>query len=816
MLQEIKYKGITRLPSDHDTFDGEMEEMYNLANSNGELRPVLPPDVIGTMPGQFIFVHKNQGYEHFIALDGADIKAYNYNGSSITLIGTITNIYGETIIDVKSVGNTLVFITDLEVKYALWSGSSYKYLGWSIPFPVINLSLSKEWSTFSPKDMSKYGTVINQLFSGTTVTDEVMFSNFTNEYWAYVNKNYTDTISSGYLAFPFFVRYAIRLYDGSLIKHSMPFLMLPNYNSLWNYYMQISDAHQMTEAISRSRLFASWTAQNLTNWVDIISSIDIFISSDIWLYPQDAKLQFSQITGGDIPSSLTEPKKIQPFPHDNNVSRIANSLGNLYFLKSITLSELNATASNVVIDTKNLMNVLNQEPMVDDYYSHDKITSESGFVYNNKLHLSGIKRSKFPGFKLGSNRTYYSDSSAAATIGIGDQPFVFYPGKASKLYIDVYNGTQYRTKEIPLIQHPRLNGSYYIDPDLKNIINDAPLNNSTPFDVIVSFGIQNSSILELNKLYVSAHQNPFLFPVESRITLPVGKIIAIASNTQAISQGQFGQFPLYVFTDDGIWALEVSTEGKYVARQPVSREVCINPQIMQMDSHIAFITAKGLCVLSGTDVECISDIISDNNTRASKLNITSFINATSAASLQQVYQTDNIETFLQGCVLAYEYLNGNGRIFVINGSYSYAYVFDILSKTWGKVKSDYSNAVPNYPDCYVQASDGKVRNLSTISSSTSDVNTLFISRPITMEDALFTIKSFRHNGILKSPLNTVIYGSRNGVDYTPIKSSNSLLMHSKGSPFRYFKIAVIADLKPSDVISGCSMNLEPKFTNRLR
>ncbi|MDD3064580.1 MAG: hypothetical protein PHX50_17500, partial [Massilibacteroides sp.] len=60
----IRYKGITRLPSDHDAFDGELEDVVNMSLTGGELRPVLPPELIGTIPGQFIFVHKNQGFEH--------------------------------------------------------------------------------------------------------------------------------------------------------------------------------------------------------------------------------------------------------------------------------------------------------------------------------------------------------------------------------------------------------------------------------------------------------------------------------------------------------------------------------------------------------------------------------------------------------------------------------------------------------------------------------------------------------------------------------------------------------------------------------
>ena len=130
-----------------------------------------------------------------------------------------------------------------------------------------------------------------------------------------------------------------------------------------------------------------------------------------------------------------------------------------------------------------------------------------------------------------------------------------------------------------------------------------------------TYPVPSRIVEERNKLFVSKTQNPLYFPVESRVTFPVGQIIAVASNTQAISAGQFGEFPLFVFTDEGIWALQVNVEGKYLTRQPISREVCINPNITPMDNQIAFITKKGLAILSGTDTEIITDIIADNNTR---------------------------------------------------------------------------------------------------------------------------------------------------------------------------------------------------------
>ena len=236
-----------------------------------------------------------------------------------------------------------------------------------------------------------------------------------------------------------------------------------------------------------------------------MQSIDIFITPPIYTFVQDSILN-GWVADHDDPAVYLFGGM---YKSRDTIRRSISEASNFFLVHSIPVSEMSQAKSQTEVPMEKLNTLTNQEPMVDDYHSHDKIESDSVFVYNDKLHLSGIKRTKFPGFKLGSNRTYYSDTSAAATIEVGNQPFIFYPGKASKLYIDVYNGTQYRTKEISLIQHPRLNGSYYFDPDLKNIANDAPLNNSTPFDVIVGFGVQDSSILELNKLYVSAHQNPF-------------------------------------------------------------------------------------------------------------------------------------------------------------------------------------------------------------------------------------------------------------------------------------------------------------------
>ena len=71
---------------------------------------------------------------------------------------------------------------------------------------------------------------------------------------------------------------------------------------------------------------------------------------------------------------------------------------------------------------------------------------------------------------------------------------------------------------------------------------------------------------------VSRVDNPLFFPAVSTYSFDAD-IVAVCSNTVAVSQGQFGQHPLYVFTTEGVWlmSVDVSGAGSYLAQIPCSR-----------------------------------------------------------------------------------------------------------------------------------------------------------------------------------------------------------------------------------------------------
>ena len=248
--------------------------------------------------------------------------------------------------------------------------------------------------------------------------------------------------------------------------------------------------------------------------------------------------------------------------------------------------------------------------------------------------------------------------------------------------------------------------------------------------------------------------------------------------------------------------------------------------LFRSDKALAFVTGKGVTLLSGVNTEPISEIIRENNIRSSKISITGVISALETAelltadmgtALMGAYESVPFETFSAGASLAYDYITGGGRIFVINPLYNYAYVFDLGSATWSKIIASYKRVVNNYPDCYVQDAGGVVYNLAHIPAATNTKTTcMIITRPISYEDYNFVIRSLAHRGIFKSALNVVIYASRNGVDYSPIMHRRERLIRMNGSGFKYYKLLVVAELDPNEAMSGIEIDFMVKYPNRMR
>lgn len=205
-----------------------------------------------------------------------------------------------------------------------------------------------------------------------------------------------------------------------------------------------------------------------------------------------------------------------------------------------------------------------------------------------------------------------------------------------------------------------------------------------------------------NKLYVSDVNDPFTFPLEKRYTFS-GKVLGVAIVTTALSQGQFGQFPLYVFTEDGIWAMETASDGKFITQKPMSRHVCINPEsITPLDDAVVFVTSQGVMMLQGSQVVNISPDMNGRHYVIESGPKTIIENQDFFCDLLPAL-SDNTHflAYVKEATVAYDY--AGRRLIFIKKDEKYQYIYKLDTKTWHKTAYGIKLVAPinSYPECLV-------------------------------------------------------------------------------------------------------------------
>lgn len=495
---------------------------------------------------------------------------------------------------------------------------------------------------------------------------------------------------------------------------------------------------------------------------------------------------------------------------------------------------------------RDLSALVTRETLPDDYRSHCGLSATSLYAFNSRLNLAGVNLKPATPFSLRSCTQFsnpethptavYATITVWSTIngqkckavrqivdgGEAEQVYsavanfpryIFYPdSSAYKMEIAFSASQKFRVNLVP---HEFLNGAYYYSDNLKN--DPTPANvEPEPSDVTTSVKIGA-------KIYTSEINNPFLFPLLGINTVGSGNIIKICSAAKALSQGQFGQFPLYAFTDEGVWALEVTGTGTYSAKQPITRDVCINPDgVTQIDSAVLFPTQRGIMLLTGSQADCISDAI----------NTTAVINLDNLPGMQKIHELLNhavgsypadsclplqpFTEFLSDCRMVYDYTNQ--RLVVYNPSRTYAYLYSFKSKRWGLMYSRVQSDFNSYPDAYAVDFDGNVVDFSH--PANTSVPALLVTRPLKLDapNVLKTIDTVIQRGdFRRGHVQSVLYGSRDLVHWHPVWSSKDHELRGfSGSAYKWFRIVLVSNLGIDESIYGASIQFTPKFNDKLR
>jgi hypothetical protein len=384
--------------------------------------------------------------------------------------------------------------------------------------------------------------------------------------------------------------------------------------------------------------------------------------------------------------------------------------------------------------------------------------------------------------------------------------FAYPRATATELQIYYSNKVgQYYVRTIPLTRHPFLNLSYAFN------MFDAIEGEFTEANELPTY--PQDIIHYSNKIKTSDVNNPFIFSEENTSELPVGEIFALSTAAKALSQGQFGQFPLYAFTDKGVWALEVTGTGTYSARQPITRDVVLDAKsVTQIDDAVLFATERGIMLLSGSQVQCISEVLDG---KAFDWEQYGFAYKKTEELSLPVFDIP-WEQYKANIQMLYDYTGQ--RIIVFNPLYPHAYVFSLESKQWGIMESYIKSTVDYYPRAYAMTHAGDLVDFSAADIDFAEG--YYITRPLKLDapDVHKTITDIIQRGqFKKGHVNTMLYGSRDLDKWYPIYGSNDhILRGMRGTPYKYFRIASTFQLNKDESITGCSVVFEPRLNNKLR
>lgn len=926
MVKEIKYTGFTASPSDYECPDGDLAAVLNVVPEEGSLSPVLPPlQLFQLTDGRILrFVHETAYIKNYIVTHGNVVEwtpGKNSIGEPVTPGSTfniLKDFSGTNIRNINAIGNTLLVICDDGTHYFFWKGYDFvetvggtDYLGYtylSTHMPEIDMSFGLQFYREMKvvRDVIGYDfiealqdngddysviAIADRLRDGETGMTDYEFVNET--VMSETPKFLAEITDKGYFVMPFLVRYAYRLYDGSLTMHSAPVLMLPNFNVApmcylgWSDtgdpYLDVKSGLRWVFCAFRCSLdyAVSRNVEKLKLWGDIIKSVDVFVSSPIYTHDQNGKIGRKLININDNNNMLhtisraalplnTEERYYEdhqffdgstnragielPVRYDNQLNDGIHGNNLFYFLKDIKIDDLSSDRTVIKIDKGYLSTLAMHEVLTDDYQTHDTLYPSSSHSYNARLVFSGIRKQFFEGFDAQSlfcftnsgdidNRCIvdiyyyikYQEHECIVKSQFANQVFstsskflyLFYPGSyAYKAVIKIEtlgSASSIRYYEVPLSPHPKLNGTYWFD-GLDSDITDGTHDYTGSIPSVSP--VSNRIVDFPNKVYVSEVNNPFYFPATGVISVGTGRVMSISSAAKALSQGQFGQFPLYAFTDEGVWALEISKTGTISAVQPFTRDVCINADsITQLDSSVLFATDRGIMLISGSTSTCISDLIDYSQT----FQVTSLPQSDKLLAFVGYQHSDlsyvTFHEFIKGCRMLYSY--NRQYIIAFNRSYPYAYVYSIKSKSWGMIPSTIAYTIPSYPEAIAQLEDGTIVDYSAEGTLTTDadgnftgIKGMLITRPLKLDapDVLKTVDTVIQRGnFQRGHIKTAIYGSRDLINWFVVWTSvDHYLRGFRGTPYKYFRLVLLCDLDPTESVYGCTIQYTPRFTNRLR
>lgn len=855
--QEVILKGLTHSPSDYDCQDGELATCLNLINEDGALHPIHQPvvaeqnitlDAGDTIELVHKVTHDEASHSHYIIRKSDDTWYWMEKGGDGTK-NTI-DLNGFHVNAVTAVGNIVNFVGEISIKYLYWIDDNYQLFdrdnfnyGIKIDFKESDyhggsaeISLGDEFWDYVTYESSSSGRKI----TGMNVNQ---VSKVFNMFDAVINKTLSDKGKQWQKYFVFGVA-AIRLYDGTYYSISNIFKLDWNSATLASVSVDPYNKRFWSIGPAIATYTISANIDNLDKISNLIQGIDIFLSkAESFVNLESAAAKYvvpesNDIDQGDMFFTMMSGKEA------------ANAIDSLSFYHSLFISK---DEFGKELQLKRVEGTEESLPLANLYRSD--LGGKCAITYNNRLHVGNVKEGYNVDLisNITPNRANVEELKTEGIVRVKASNKEFWckvDDLGARLYyfvcvpiLNVSEITFYLKTGTSLFEKSTVNlhssettaFSFYVAGEGKENVPQFALpwekSSEEEWNNIVSkyenYKTNTNALPYSSVVKVSEAENPLIFPAKNSVQVGSSIINALAANTRPISEGQFGDAPLYAFTDEGVWVLMLGEEGTYIARQPANRDICSNPKgILQIDDAVLFPTERGIMMQRGRESECITDVLDDYPFDFLSIYSHSTKDKTypnKLLALGNIPESDvkyvRFRKYLEEAGMIYDYYDS--RIIVFNPNYTYAYVYSLKSNMWGTMHNVFNKRVNIYPESYATNKEGKILDVY-VKEPTENVPFFLCSRPLTLgQDAYKTMFDCITRGYFSSiqagKCGMVLFGSNDLVNWYYVGSSvNMYLRNLVGSPYKYFRLALMGSLAPKESISALSTEFQSRLQNKLR
>lgn len=689
---------------------------------------------------------------------------------------------------------------------------------------------------------------------------------------------------------PFFVRFGIKMYDDTIVYASAPQLMIPNWGAtpmmLVNYEGSKEDGlngNVTMAAYVCDMYYKIKSIGNISAWEDVITDVIISVSQPVGKenlgdeYSKDLpswrtyKVASSHMTDcisvqKDGTLSLYDKASLQdadflallPTYTDAEYKKNLQNASNFYEVGKIEFDDIKVgTWTKIDEEEYNLL-----YPETGKKLSFDNLYSRNIYAkklkeYNGRLHLVQVEQG-LPTDESAVSPIKYDDSNIEYRLNIKSKV----DGKENDYWSDIITGDPRDARYFSSIDDGVYKVIIYchvttttassrkVETYIKTSVDVEKADVSTGSYAFNTDGFtwqassksdfetestNTTSISHHNEIYVSEVDNPFVFPSANAVQCGRGTITGVAVNTETISEGQFGDSPLYAFTTEETWVLSLADTGVYQTKQVLANSICINDgSITGLTNGVVYTTVNGIMYAQGKQVTCISDSLRD---AVSKYTLPHLGDIMTAKGLEDrgnyvpdyTYEKDWLE-FLRTCGIAHDKVND--RIIVYPKNSDLAFVYSLRSNLWGMMgesitgKVDKAGAqwviIPGTDDDGndIQIIADLADNKYATDKTTTYDNQYVISRPLGLDipNIHKRITSMIMRGYFrKGSVACAVYGGRNLFDWHLIwTSKDQYLRCQSGTPYKYFIVVAVCNLASDERLQGMSFDFEPHDTDQQR